>query len=248
MSNTNYFSYVSLKSIVAMFLDQYDKSNADADKCWVLAWRALVNIFHTMWAEPKTMRLPKNANDTVSLPADYAGWTKIGILNSDNTVSTLRINNNLTLFADNNPNRENALTPNTQFPYFNNQFLYPFYLNYYYNQCCYVLNEALPEGVNYMGECRVDDVNKVIVLNKNFKYDNIMLEYKSVPQQNDDYEVETFLQEPIIAFLEWKFKFNTEQNYYNRMIEARRSLPNKKVTLQQLEQMARYGNAYKIRI
>ncbi len=247
--NDNFFSYVSLKTIVALFMDTHDKSyGGNADKCWILAWRALVDIFHNISAEPKTVRIPLNGNDTATLPSDYAGWMKIGVLNSDNTISTLRINENITLWKDLTSQYPNDLQPNVQSPITNNSAFFPFYLNYYYNDYCYVLNECVPEGINYAGECRVDEANKIIVFDKKYQYPDVMLEYKAVPSMDGDYKVETFWQEPIIAFIEWKLKLGTQQDYYNRCIEARRKMPKKKVTLQVIEQMARYGNAYKIRI
>src|SRR5882757_5238069 len=103
--------YESIQRVVAYFLDQYDKSSGDQDKAYILAFRGLENMHYNISAEPKTVRLPVQANQTVVFPPDYVSWVKIGILNNNGEVSTLKVNNALTTFRDLNPNRLSLLTP-----------------------------------------------------------------------------------------------------------------------------------------
>src|SRR6267154_1693144 len=88
--------YVPLKMVIAFFLDQYNKSEGDFDRMWILGMRGLVELNFDISAEPKTVRLPVLPNFTVALPNDFLSWIKIGIMDSHGQVSTLKINNSLT--------------------------------------------------------------------------------------------------------------------------------------------------------
>jgi hypothetical protein len=94
-------------------------------------------------------------------------------------------------------------------------------------------------GLIQYGECKIDERNSVILMPTDFKYDHIILEYISAPERDGDYVVETCLQEPIIAFLEWKLKLGNRQEFYGACTEARRSLTNKRVTLQNANEIVR---------
>jgi len=102
-------------------------------------------------------------------------------------------------------------------------------------------------GVITHGECKVDDLNKVIILSPNFRYDSIMLEYTYVPQQDGDYQIFTCLVEAAIAFAKWKLKEGSYQEYISALTIGRRALPKKKVQLQTLNQVIRESQAFKLR-
>lgn len=233
--------YISLKTVVSYCLDANNKSIASFDRAWVLAFRGLVDLHRSIAAQPKTVRLPVEGNKTVILPADYVSWSKIGVLNNQGEVCSLRINNGLSTFRDNNPNRltqiaadiTGGVTTDGQ----------PIYLNYYENGACYHVY-GIGAGLITYGDCRVDEANNLVVLGPDFAYDSIIMEYLSNPQADGDYQVEVALQEALIAFIEWKLKLAPEQSYYDRVIEARRSMPHKKVTLQSLNQIVREGGGF----
>lgn len=241
--------YTKLKAIVSMFLDTVDKSVASFDKAWIMAFRGYQLCgFQCTW-EPKTVRLPVLPNMTVPLPADYIMWSKIGVLNNSNEISCFKINNNLTTFRDNNPQRLEDLTPDVNNS-FNYLFGFPYFLNYYGGAGYYysVPYFGLGNGEITFGECRVDEQNGVIILPTTYAFPDIMLEYISSPQQDDDYAVESCMTEAIIAFIEWKMKLNTEANFYARLLESRRSLPNKRVSLQELNNAIRDSNGFKLKL
>lgn len=238
-------AYVPLKRCVAYFLDEYNKSDGDRDKAWIMAFRALVDLGFNISFEPKTVRLPVSGNKTVAYPPDLLTWIKIGILNNNGEVSTLKINNGLTTYKDDNPNRLTSLTPNVQSaiptllgtPYFLNYFS-----NGYYNTLY-----GVGGGLIQFGECRVDDKNRLIVLSPEFQYPNILVEYLSSPEKDDDYQIQIQLQEAVVSFIAWKFKLVPEQEYYARAIEARRRLPGKKATLQTINQVIREATGMYLR-
>lgn len=238
--------YSPLKECVAFFLDANGKSDRERDRAWLMSFRAYRTMgFAATW-EPKTIRLPINGNLTVTLPADYITWTKIGVLNGSNEVSTLRINKSLTKLKDTNPNRQNYLTPDVPTKDFGNIAMNPFYLNYYFGNW-YTPLFGLGNGLIQFSGVNVDEKNNVIVLDPTYPFDSIVLEYISCPEKDDDYMIETCLAEAVIAFIEWKFKLNTEQNFYARFKEGRRSLPNKRFSLQEANQAIRESNGYKMK-
>lgn len=227
-----------------MFLDGNQKSDGDFDMCWVLAFRAMEKIGYAMAYEPKTVRLSVAGNMTVAFPSDYVSWTKIGILNDNGEVSTLKINNALTTFKDVNPNRLQQISGDINSG-FATLTQVPFFLNYYYNNQ-YTALFGVGGGLIQYGECRVDERNNVIVLAPDFKYSSIILEYLSSPEMNGDYEILSSMKEAVIAFIEWKMKLAPRELFYAEMVEARRTLPKKKFTLQNFNQVIRESNGQKL--
>lgn len=241
---TDITQYVPLKQIVSYTLDETNESMGSFDRAWVLAFRGLVDMLFDVTAEPITVRLPVDGNKTVRFPSDYLSWIKIGILNNNGEVSTLKINNALTTYKDNNPNRISQLTADVENG-FQNLVTNPFYLNYFYNGTYQPLF-GVGGGLITYGDCRVDDANNIIVLEPNFQYDQIILEYISSPQKNGDYTVPIVCQEAIIAFIKWKSKQGSYQEYMAEKIAARRRMPKKKVNLQNFNQVIRESNGMKL--
>lgn len=238
--------YTRLATVVAYFLDQYRKSSGDRDTAWLLALRGYAFMgFNTNW-EITTVRLPKNSNNTVTLPSDYIRWTKIGVLNTSGEVSTLKLNRSLTTFKDTNPNRPSYLTPNTPDMDFGNLVLNPYYLNYYFGNW-YTPLFGLGSGLVEYGEMNVDEKNNLIILGNGYPYNDLMLEYQSAPERNGDYMIETCMQEALIAFIAWRMKLDTEQNFYARYKECRAMLPKKMFTLHVLNEALRSNLGYKIK-
>jgi hypothetical protein len=242
---TDMTPYTPLKRMVAYALDEVEKSEADFDRCWILAFRAITLMNFQVAGQTVTVRLPVLGNKTVPLPANCLSWTKIGILDDRGQINTLRINNALTTFRDNNPNRLEDLTPNINTS-IGSLALVPYYSNYYYGGGCYQLY-GIGNGVITYGDCKVDEANRVIILNIDFKYDSIMLEFIDCPEKNNDYEFFTCLQEAVIAFIKWKLKLGSREEFYAAVTEGRRSLPKKKVELQSINQIIRESEGFKLR-
>lgn len=237
-------SYTSLKTIVSYFLDENDKSVGDFDKAWVIAFRALADLGFDIAFEPETFRLPVNGNLTVTLPAGYIKWTKIGIINASGEVSVLKINTALTKFRDNNPTRLQAITPDIPDIDATTIIGSPFFYNYYFGGI-YSPYYGFGNNLITYGDCVVDEKNKIIVLAPDYAFADILLECIISPQQNEDYQIQTVCQEAVIAFIAWKFKVGKEDDYYFRKQEARRRL--KPVTLQEINQAIRENQKYSLK-
>lgn len=242
---TDIETYVPLKTIVAYTVDENDQSIGAFDKYWVLGFRALVDMLFDVTAQPETFRIPLNGNKTANFPSGCISWTKIGLLNDKGEVSTIKINNGLTTFKDTNPNRLSQLTGdiNDAIPVILNA---PFYINYFYDGIYQPLF-GVGGGLIQYGSCRVDEVNRVVILDEDFKYDHIIFECIVAPQKNGDYRVPIAAQEAIIAFINWKAKKGTRMDYMAAKIEARRRMPKKKATLQVINQVIRESEAMKLR-
>lgn len=242
--STDIKQYVPLKQIVSYCLDEGDQSIGSFDRAWVLGFRALVDMLFDVTAEAITVRLPVSGNKTVPFPNDYLSWIKIGILNNNGEVSTLKINNALTTYKDTNPNRLEKLTADVSdaFPFLLSN---PYYLNFYYNGQYQPLF-GVGGGLVQFGECRVDDKNNLIILPPDFRFDSIILEYISSPEKNGDYTVPIVCQEAIIAFIKWKSKQGAREEYIAEKINARRRMPKKKVHLQSINQTLRESNGMKL--
>lgn len=234
-----------LKTIVSYFLDENDKSMGDFDKAWVIAFRALAEIGFNIAFEPTTFRLPVNTgNMTVKLPAGYIRWTKIGVINASGEVSFLKINNSFTKWRDNNPNRLTSISPDIPDYDVANYLQSPFFYNYYFGSV-YSPYFGVGSGLITYGDVTVDEVNNVIVLSPTYGFPDILLECLVSPQKNEDYQIQTVCQEAVIAFIAWKFKLGSEQNYYGRLIEARRKL--KPITIQEIQQALRENQKYSLK-
>lgn len=237
---------VKLKTIVSYALDECEKSIGDFDRAWIFAFRALVDIGLNISFEPVTYRLPVNeGNLTVTLPAGYIRWTKIGVINASGEVSFLKINNSLTKWRDNNPNRLTNISPDIPDQDIGWLAQSPYFFNYYFGNTYTPIFGATGGGLITYGDCVVDEVNKVIVLSPVYCFPDILLECFISPQQNDDYTIQIVCQEAVIAFIKWKFKMATEQEFYSRLIEARRKL--KPITLQEIQQAIRENQKYALK-
>lgn len=232
--------YIPLLEVVGDFLYQYNLTDGDTDKAWVIAMRGYESMFYNIAAEPKTVRLPVLGNKTVMFPADYVSWVKIGLLNENGEVITLRVNNSLSTFRDNNPNRLTLLTADVNNGINDGSFASA-YLNYW-NGIGYQPLYGVGYGIQEFGTCRVDETNNLIVLGTGFKYDSIILEYICCPQNDRGYKVDVRLREALITFIAWKYKLDTDTNYYARLIEARRMIT--PFNLQSFNQIIREQNKF----
>lgn len=238
-------SSVPLLTIVDYTLDECRKSDGDRDRYWILAFRALVDLLFDISAQAITFRLPVEPNMTVAFPPGCISWTKIGILNNNGEISTLKINNALTTWKDLNPNRLVDLTPDItdSLPTLIQS---PFYLNYFYDGVYQPLF-GVGGGLIQYGDMRVDEEHRVVILQPDFKYKQIMFECLYSPEKDGDYKVPLALQEVIIAFIKWKDKLGTYQEYIAAKIQARRRMPHKKVHLQSINQVIRESETMKLR-
>lgn len=183
MSNTHQ-QYVSLDTVVNLYLDRSEQSAHKYYKCWQLAFSGMEEMGLDFFYQIKSVKLPVLSNLTVSLPDDYLNYSKVGVLNSVGEIIPLGYNSNLTTYADLQPNRLAQTQDNTIIDII--QFNTPIWYNYWNNGAFSTLY-GVPSGSPFIGNFKIDNHNGVLLLSENFGYDYVMLEYVATPKQGEEY-------------------------------------------------------------
>ncbi len=199
MANT--LSYIPLEQIINEYLDESEQSIHKYYKCHNLAFRGMTECGLDFFYKIKSVKLPINANKTVTIPSDCLQWNKIGALNSSGEVVPLKQNDKMTLFGGNLPDRiakvEDATIDNfyTQDPYI--------FYNYWYDGAfCNLF--GIPSGGYGVGQFKVDLSSGVILLNPDFAFPYVIMEYVAAPKDDENYYVPIQFKETIIFFLAWR--------------------------------------------
>lgn len=193
--------WISVDECINAYMDESEQGNHKYFKLWNLAYRALTELGLDFFYSVKSVKLPVNANLTVTLPADYLNYTKVGVLNAQGEIIPLSVNNNLTTAFDMQPSRLSQTQDPTVFTGYSPQgIVWWNYWNGYGLSNLY----GLPSGSPFVGNFKIDNKNGVIVLDENFMFDYVMLEYISSPQQGQDYYVPIQFKEAVISYLRWK--------------------------------------------
>lgn len=194
--------YISLDSVLLDFLAEAEYSQHRYFKLWHLAFRGFENLGLDFFYRVKSVKLPINANFTVTLPSDYLNWTKIGILNDNGAIIPLTYNSNMTTYADVWPDRiektDDPQSLNLELNWNGNTWCN------WWNGSTYSNVFGVPSGEPFVGEFKVDVENGVIILNQNFQRDYLMLEYVSSPVEGQEYYLPVQFMEAVIAWLWWK--------------------------------------------
>jgi len=213
--------WLNLDECINDYLDESEQGNYKYFKCFHLAFRAMTELGLDVFYAVKSVKLPVNANLTVTLPADYLNYSKVGVFNQQGEVITMGVNNNLSTAYDLQPTRLSQTQDNT-IPTAYNQDGIGWY-NYYNGYGVGVLY-GLPSGTPFIGSYKIDNANGVMVLSENFPYDYVVLEYISSPKEGGDYYVPVQFKEAIIAYLAWKDirSMPVKTHMQNNSTEARR--------------------------
>ena len=192
-------SYIALDSCITDYMNEAQLSNHAYFRLWHLAYRSMEDLGLDAFYQIRSVKLPINSNLTVTLPADYLNWSKVGVLNDVGEIIPLNYNDILTTYADLQPNR---LEKTEDFTLGTWQWQYTWYN--YWNGWIYTNIYGVPSGQPFVGSFKVDTSNGVILLNEQFQYDYIMLEYVASPQPGGEYYVPMQFREAIISWLRWK--------------------------------------------
>jgi hypothetical protein len=149
----------------------------------------------------QSVKLPVNSNKTVNLPENYLNYSKIGVLNDVGEIIPLSYNSKLTNYADLNSDRISKVEDPQLFDFV--QWNTPIWYNYW-NGDAFTNLYGLPSGEPFVGSFKIDVQNNVIVLNPDFAYNYLMVEYIASPQEDGDYYVPIQFKEAVIAYIAWK--------------------------------------------
>jgi hypothetical protein len=193
--------WITLDEIITDYLTESDQGNQKYFKCWNLAFRGMTELGLDFFYSVKSVKLPVNPNLTVTLPADYLNYTKVGILNNQGNIIPLQVNNNLTTAFDMQPTRLSQVEdPTIVTAYAPQGIVWWNFWNGYGLSNLY----GLPSGSPFVGSFKIDNQNGVIVLDAYYSFEYVMLEYIASPIAGGDYFVPVQFKEAMIAYLRWK--------------------------------------------
>lgn len=192
---------VKLSDCVNMYIDESRQSSKDFRRLWVLAFRGLTDIGLDVSWTPKTTLINVNANLTANVPIDFIDWVRVGVFNSFGEIATLRVNEELTTYKDNNPNRISDIQ--SQVGQDANYLQYPYWWGGW-DDNGYEHYFGAGSSLIQAGECKFDKNNNIIILDPYFAYTQIVLQYIASPIMDDDYAIDLKCQEALIAFIRWK--------------------------------------------
>jgi hypothetical protein len=193
--------WVTIDEAITDYLTESEQGNHKYFKCWNLAYRAMTELGLDFFYSVKSVKLPVNPNLTVTLPADYLNYTKVGILNNEGAIIPLTVNNNLTTAFDLQPNRlAQTQDPSIVTGYSPQGIVWWNFWNGYGLSNLY----GLPSGSPFVGSFKIDNKNGVIVLDQYYDFEYVMLEYIASPVSGGEYFVPIQFKEAVIAYLRWK--------------------------------------------
>jgi hypothetical protein len=233
----------TIKKIVAQFISSSDLSQNQFVRLYNLAVRGVENEFNLdICGTFKTELLNVEDNKTVFLPDDYINYSKIGIINNAGEFVTLKRNNQLAkrhavFYDEANANVSiptiNSIGLDGQNGYYGGYNL-SYYFNYFYSGTSYNLY-GLPSGTASIGEYTIDVKTETIVLNPDFQYSQILLEYLSsgFDEDAEDYTIDSRAAEAMLAWIRWQNSIDQikkypagvvaeyERRYYNEKRKAK---------------------------
>jgi hypothetical protein len=198
--------YLKLKDIIYSYMDEAIQNTSVFRRLWTLAIRGLQDLSMDVFPNIKTCKVCIDGNMTAQLPEDYINWSKVGVLNMQGEVATLKLNNNLTLYADTSVDRLLLNTDSIGGGLAFGNLANLFYLNYYDGSYGYGLTNLYGISGNEatkIGEFKIDEEHGIIIVDNQYPTDYIILEYLAAPSCDDDYKVPIQGQEALIAWLSW---------------------------------------------
>lgn len=213
--------WIPIEECITSYMDEAEISNHKYYKLWHLAFRAMTELGLDAFYNVRSVKLPVNANLTVTLPADYLQYSKVGVLNQQGEIIPLGFNSKLTVAFDLQPTRIEQTQDNSIQTQLNQQGVW--WYNYW-NGNGFGNLYGYPSGNPFLGSFKIDNANGVIVLSEHFSYPYVMLEYIASPQVGGEYYIPIQFKEAVIAYLRWKdvISIPSKTHVNNASLEMRR--------------------------
>lgn len=193
--------WVELAEIIYQYIDQAKMNSSEFRRLWPIGVRGVEEMGLDVFATAKTEKLLVNANKTVDLPSDYIAYSKVGVLNANGEVSTLRKNNNLSSYKIDQSDR---LTSNIDYASSNTYRLQDMAYVNYYDGARYVNVFGAGSLLNTMGSFNIDEEKGLIYLDNEFGFDYVILEYLSSPADDPNYKIPIQVKEAVLSYIAWK--------------------------------------------
>lgn len=212
-----------LRKICAQYLNSADKSMNEMARIYNLGVRGIENEFNLdVQGQFLTVLLDVQTNKTVELPVGYINYSKIGIVNGNGEFVCLKRNDQLSnyhaIYYD-QANR-NAGVPsintfgNPFLPAGNTGYNYGYWYNFWQQGTSFNLY-GLPSGTATIGTYKIDLGANVILLNPDFCYPQILLEYLSdgYNESDDDFMLDSRCAEAMLAWIRWQGAIDQPKKY-----------------------------------
>ena len=195
-----HLQWITLDSVINMYLDRSEQSNHKYFKCWHIGFEGMDKLGLDVFYSIKSVKLPTNANLTVTLPADCLKVSKVGVFNEQGCVIPLSNNNTLSTAFDLQPTRL-AQTQDASIVTIeqNNGIGWYNYWNGYTNGTLY----GVPSGAPFVGSYKIDNGNGVVVLNETFSYPYVVLEYVPSPEPGGEYYLPAQFDLALMWYIAW---------------------------------------------
>lgn len=192
--------YVTLESIVDSYLDEAELSDVRKRRLYGIAYRGYEHIMMSFAEQPETRRFEVSANKIVELPDNFKEWVKVGVLNGDGEIVTLRENRLLTRYSGTSEDRLSLIVGPADQPQ-------DMYLNYYdaqNNTYSNVSSFGNPGGLAAPGEFNIDYDENILLLDPEYAYDHVMVEMLVAPDKNQTVYVPRVTSDAIHTWIAWK--------------------------------------------
>jgi hypothetical protein len=221
-------NYITLDSVINEYIDESEQSIHKYAKLYNIAYRGMERLGLDFFYKIKSVKIAVDTtNYTVKLPNDYVSYTKIGVLNAKGEIIPLKFNSKMTFFGDMMADRQALTDDNTLVDWYQQDI--PIFYNYW-DGYGFTNIYGIPSGSPNVGSFNIDDANGVVLLNQNFYYDYLMIEYLSSPDPQQQFMIPLHFREAMLAWLAWRDiasmpntrkgalgdKRERERNYYNQ--------------------------------
>lgn len=234
---------VPISKIVKQYLNSADKGHPEFARLYNIAVRGIENEFNLdIQGQFMTVLLDVQTNKTVQLPVGYINYSKVGIVNQVGEFVCLKRNDQMSnyhaIYYDQANRNAGVPTINA----FTNPFLpagntgdgYSYWYNFWQQGTSFNLY-GLPSGTATIGEYKIDIGANVIILNPEFCYPQVLLEYLSdgYDETTEDYMIDSRCAEAMLSWIRWQSSIdqpkkypqslvsNYERQYYNSKRVAR---------------------------
>lgn len=224
---------IQVSEVVGWFLDEINGGKAEFARAYRIAIRGWRELNWDVTGSLKTTSLEVDCDLTAKLPDDFLNHISIGVVNSNGKIATLTRNDRLTMECSDDE-------------YFSSE---EWYMNDSNLSILTASRSSLGIGSNNnIGEYRVDRGSNRIILNPDFCYRDVVLEYVSNGQEEGRECINELASEALLAYLRWKWhvakkgvnrgdKLDYRSEYYNQKRLAKYRI--RKPKLQEMNQASR---------
>lgn len=218
---------VPIRKIVSQYLNSSDRSSHEFARCYNVAVRGIENEFNLdVQGQFLTVLLDVQPNKTVQLPVGYINYSKVGVVNQAGEFVTLKRNDQLSnyhaIYYD-QANRNAGVPSINSFgtPYGFDNFSYNnlYYFNFWNYGTSFNLY-GLDSGTATVGTFKIDIGADVILLDPQFCYPQVLLEYLSdgFDAQTDDYMIDSRCAEALLAWIRWQAAIDMPKRISPKML------------------------------